>query len=478
MDGSVAQHVVVAFAVAVILAPFSFYMGLVARACKLPQITGYLVSGIVCGPYLLGILSAESVADLNIVEGTCLSIIGLAAGAELDIGQLAKSRKQVFGITAGICAATWILCYASLDWLSVAFPGLPQQDSRHLVATASLGATLMMTRSPASAIAVAKELDARGPFTALVMAVVVVKDVVVIIAFSLNLEIIRAVILPSNGAEAGLSLVNVAVPLLSVASSMAIGACGGLLLGMALRKGEQRHGAGREEAATTARMAALVALSTFVFVLAHTVDAEPLLACVTMGMVVSNRRLERPEEREELHHMLQTVMSLSNVAFFGLAGASLKLSALADVAGPAIAVAAVRLLAIVLGSWVGCYSTGTLPEVRRAFWMSQVTQAGVAMGLARLAGTRFPDWGAHFQTFMMSVILINLAVGPPLFRSVLIRMGEAHHGGHHKDGTAGRKDGVPSATQTRPSSATGSTAQGAPGGAGQGGSDATTAVAV
>ena len=32
---------------------------------------------------------------------------------------------------------------------------------------------------------------------------------------------------------------------------------------------------------------------------------------------------------------------------------------------------------------------------------SATLQAGVAMGLARLAGTRFPDWGPHFQTFMV-----------------------------------------------------------------------------
>ena len=90
------QHVIVALSVAAIVAPFSFYTGLAfSRFLKLPQITGYLISGIICGPYLLGILSKESVLDLNIVEGACLSIIGLAAGAELDWTQLAKSRKQV-----------------------------------------------------------------------------------------------------------------------------------------------------------------------------------------------------------------------------------------------------------------------------------------------------------------------------------------------------------------------------------------------
>lgn len=72
-----------------------------------------------------------------------------------------------------------------------------------------------------------------------------------------------------------------------------------------------------------------------------------------------------------------------------------------DMFGAALLVFAVRLVAIFVGTWLGCYTTSTTAEYRRLFWMSMITQAGVAMGLARLAGTRFPDWGPHFQTYMV-----------------------------------------------------------------------------
>lgn len=169
------QHGLVALSVAVILAPFSFYMGIGARMLKLPQITGYLVSGIVCGPYLLGILSTESVVDLNVIEGACLSIIGLAAGAELHLSELSRSKKQVhesscgnhrthgqvhvhilflqvLGITFGISIVTWLFCYGALEYTSGLLPKLGDLDAPHMVAVASLGATLMMARSPASAV--------------------------------------------------------------------------------------------------------------------------------------------------------------------------------------------------------------------------------------------------------------------------------------------------------------------------------------
>lgn len=91
----VLQHALQAFLIAGVVSPFSYYAGLTARRLRLPQITGYLVSGIICGPYVLGILTQESVTDLNIIEGACLGVIGLAAGAELQLSELNKSKKQV-----------------------------------------------------------------------------------------------------------------------------------------------------------------------------------------------------------------------------------------------------------------------------------------------------------------------------------------------------------------------------------------------
>lgn len=152
-------------------------------------------------------------------------------------------------------------------------------------------------------------------------------------------------------------------------------------------------------------------------------------------------------------------------------------TALKDMLVPALVITVVRLLAIHMGSWLGCYVTGTLTEHRRVFWASMVTQvraflglgacvqepaaasaglfrrtgrrersrrgswggagvrgrrgarvsagrlfwrgcvsapaqAGVALGLARLAGARFPDWGPHFQTYMVRLSLLLTVLVP------------------------------------------------------------------
>eukprot|EP00798_Chlamydomonas_sp_ICE-L_P019255 gene19255-25886_t len=201
------------------------------------------------------------------------------------------------------------------------------------------------------------------------MAVTVVKDVVVIVAFALNMEIIRAVILPIGVASSN-SILALIIPLVSIALSMAVGAAGGLLLSLllALRLGR----VGTEHSSTSIDS---TSSSTAMFHVTDHFGAEPLLSCVSMGMVMVNRR-HGEKEKEELHHKLAYILGMTNVAFFGLVGASLRISALA--------------------------------EHRKLFWASMVTQAGVAMGLARLAGARFPSWGPHFQTFMTSIVLINL----------------------------------------------------------------------
>lgn len=277
-------------------------------------------------------------------------------------------------------------------------------------------------------IAVLKEMDGRGPFCSLVMAVTVFKDVVVIIAYALNMELISAASHPA-AQGGGLSLLTLTLPLLSVVLSMATGACGGMLLSYLLAPGNfTRMGA---VSGYRLRAALLLGVATVVFQTAYHFDAEPLLACVTMGLALANhgRSPERsPAEREELLGLLGAIMAATNVPFFALLGASIKLPAVANMFGVAVIVFVVRLAAIFSGCWTGCIATGAPPEYRRVFWMSMITQSGVAMGLARVAGARFPDWGPHFQTLMVSIVVCNLTIGPPLFRYSLIQMGEARVG--------------------------------------------------
>lgn len=75
--------------------PAWFLAGRLAQQIKLPLITGYLVAGAVSGPSLLQLFRANGLASLGFVDHTCLGVIALAAGAELRVSELKKTKRQV-----------------------------------------------------------------------------------------------------------------------------------------------------------------------------------------------------------------------------------------------------------------------------------------------------------------------------------------------------------------------------------------------
>jgi NhaP-type Na+/H+ or K+/H+ antiporter len=226
-------------------------------------------------------------------------------------------------------------------------------------------------------------------------------------------------------------------PLVSLAASGTVGGVTGAALATVL---------GLRRLPPRARAALVLAGATGAFYTAKAAHGEPLLACVVQGMYLANfagglwpaaggRDGAASREAEELHATTGAIMGVTNVAFFGLLGASLKLPALVGSLWLAALVYAVRLAAIACGSWAGCTAGGASSETRRLFWLTMVTQAGIAMGLARMVATRFPEWGPNFQTLIFAIVLLNMLSGPPMFRAALMAAGEARVGGGSGGGT-------------------------------------------
>ncbi|KAK9842202.1 hypothetical protein WJX81_000261 [Elliptochloris bilobata] len=414
------------------LSPALFLAGRAAQILRLPQITGFVLGGVLVGPFGLNLLRAEGLPSLAVVDHACLAIIAFAAGAELQWAELRRIRGQVLYITLGVSAASYGFVYLALVALAPGLALLHARPWRHVQTIASMAATLAIARSPASMIAVLKETEGRGPYCSLVMAVVVTKDVLVFICFSLNVELSALVM---RNAGEGFRLTSLAGPLGSLFRSIALGVAAGALMGRvislparpfnwALRRLPQTAG-GRVKG--LARTAAVVGMAVAVFWAAESFAAEPLLACVLAGVVATNRKGEAlaGSVHEELAGALGAVMGPVNLAFFSLAGASLVLGSLVGTLGAAAVVWAMRVGAVYCGSWLGAWLGGTPPEHRRRVWYGMITQAGVAMGLAKAVAARFPDWGPEFVTLMMTVILLNLVTGPPLFRTAIIAVGEA-----------------------------------------------------
>ncbi|KAL4419768.1 hypothetical protein ABPG75_006866 [Micractinium tetrahymenae] len=450
-----------ALAALAVCSPVWHLAGRATQSLRLPAITGIMLAGVASGPQALGLLRAAGMPALAPLSSLCLSLIALAAGAELHLPELRRLRRQVACVTAGVAVVSWLLVYACMLLLSSHIPFVRELVPHDAAALCTLVATLAVARSPASAIAVVKETDGKGPYCSLVMAVVVVKDVLLFAGFAVNIELARAFTSTGGKAAPGDSaLWLLLMPIGTILQSVLLGGAAGYCLARLLRMrpssiisiaaaagGMHPAGAGgaappgghpaepralarllRHPGAARLRPAAPLALSGLTFAAAEAIGAEPLLACVAAGLVASNWRHDQQQGRdaaELLSGDLSRLAPLINALFFGLVGASLKLSAVRDSLWAALILYVVRLAGVWLGCWVGAEAGGTPLDVSRRLWMGMVTQAGIALGLAQTVAARFPAWGPDYAALVAGLVMVNLLTGPPLFKAAVVAAGES-----------------------------------------------------
>ncbi len=399
-------------------------------AARLPLITGFLATGILIGPFALEILSVESVAGLRFVDSAALAFIGFAAGAELHYRELRRRLKSIRWITIGLVVVTFTAVVAAVlalaDWIPFA-AGLGPAGK---LAVALLAGSVLIARSPSSAIAVVNELRARGPFTKTVLGVTVVMDVVVIVIFGLNSSISGA-LLSDSGLRPGLIAL--------VLGEVALSVLAGIVVGRLIPWLTRLKGPG------AAKTLVLLASGYAIFAAAETLRhgsadrlgielfLEPLLICMVAGFTIANFS----DRQAAFQRVLDDAGPGVYVAFFTLAGASLDFDTLFGIWTVALALFATRLAAVFAGSYLGGWAAGDPTRLNRIGGLAFITQAGVGLGLAKEVAVEFPPWGDSFATMMIAVIILNHIVGPPLFKLALHLAGEAHvkAGKHDLKGT-------------------------------------------
>lgn len=390
-------------------------------AIRLPYITGYLAVGAVAGGFVLEILPKGVDADLRFVDEIALGLIAFVAGSELFIAELRDRIRTIMWISGGMTFVGLVIIGLSVGGLATVASFGDGLSRSEVLAVAVLGGTVLLALSPPSTIAVIKEVGARGPFTTTILSVTVVMDVIVVIAFATAASVVGALL-----GDGGLSLMF--VPILALDLVLAV------LVGFAV---------GKLFAALLARrpsfvVAAIVVLAAGygVYELADLVShwsetelgfkvyVEPLLATLVAGATVANFTAQRNAFDDVLHRVSPGVY----VAFFTLTGLSLKLDTLLAVLPIAGVIFLVRVASIALGAGLGARAAGESGHVAKVGWMAMITQAGIALGLAREAAIQFPALGDSFATLIVAVIVLNEIFGPMLLKFVLGRVGEVSVG--------------------------------------------------
>jgi len=384
----------------------SYLAGRAAKTVSLPQITGYLIIGILVGPYVLGILSQETVVGFRFVNGVALALIALSAGGELRVGFLRKRFRSIGIITTfqvlfmfSFVAAFVFLARSQIDFLK-------GEPPRVAVAVALLFGLVAVAKSPATTIAIITEEKARGVLTDTVLGITVVKDVVILILIAIFIPLAATIVDPTGG----FSFDAVWEILLEILGSLVVGLLMGWLVTQYLRRVREY------------RILFILGVAFLAVFLGEWLHMEAILIAMAAGFYVQN--FSRQGRR--LIHALEANSLPIYAIFFAVAGADLNFTVLRSAWVIATSMILIRLFALWISTYMGARLAGDPLVLRRHAWMGFVAQAGVTLGIANMIRDRFPIWGVELSAVIIAMIAVNQLVGPPAFRWALIRAGESH----------------------------------------------------
>jgi Kef-type K+ transport system membrane component KefB len=382
----------------------AYLLGRVAERIRLPRLSGYLLFGLLCGPFLLNLITATMARDLQVVNGFALALIALVAGLELNIARLRPHLRGVLilgGATMiGTLVILTLLLWAAWPWLPFGEVGGPLPR----LAAALVTAALVASFSPTVTIAVIAETRSRGRLTELTMAIVVMADLLLILLFALALQFARWTM---AAAPADVAM-NVQLSW-EILGSLAFGGIVGAMFAAYLRV------VGREMTLALLGVCALLAI------VAPLLHFELILAALGAGLVVEN---VAPPEGDELKVAIERGALPVLVAFFATAGASLQLDVLAVIGWTALLLAVVRLGLIRGLAELAVRGASLADTPARFVWMGLISQAGVTLGLATIVAAEFPAWGAQVRTLIVALTGLHVLTGPILLKAALPRAGE------------------------------------------------------
>ena len=378
--------------------------GDVFRRFQLPRLSGYLLFGVITGPYLGNVISESMAGQLRVITGIATTVIALIAGLSLNFERLGEhfaSVTRMTAITLGVAMASLL----AITWIAWPLLGMPADiTAMQQLAMSVLIVLMVVSFSPTMTAAVTAEAGARGRLSELVLALVILADLALLVLFSISLQLTRAAF------DTGTSGVNLIVRFAwEVGGAVAFGALVGALFALYVRY------VAREITL------ALIVMCGLLSQVGTTQQFEPLLAAMTAGLVIENLAVV---QGETLKAAVQRGAPPILVIFFVTVGASLQLGALATVGVLALVVAGLRIVVIRLGLRVGLRASGVDALAGKYVWTGLISQAGITLGLASIVATEFPSWGTQVQTLLVALIALDEIVGPVVFRYGLTRAGD------------------------------------------------------
>lgn len=368
-----------------------FAMTRITKRLRLPNVTAYILTGVLIGPYCLDLIPAQVISGMDFISDIALAFIAFSVGEFFRLSTLKKNGLKVVVITLMEALMASVLIFALTYWIL----GLSLPFSVVLAALASATA-------PASTLMTIRQTHARGDFVDTLLQVVALDDVVSLVAYSVAISIA----LSSMGTGGANRFATIVKPILINIGVLALGCAFGVLLKILFRK----------RSTDNRLIVSIAVLFAFCGVCAM-LDVSPLLGCMSMSMVYINIT-DDANLFKQLNYFSPPILLL----FFVKSGLNFQLNALGGGSSsigstPLIVVGVlyflVRIVGKYLGAWLGCAVTKKNHLVRDYLGLALIPQAGVSIGLAALgARTLGGQVGADLQTIILASSVLYELVGP------------------------------------------------------------------
>jgi Kef-type K+ transport system membrane component KefB len=385
-----------------------------AHALNLPRISGYIAAGILLSPSLTGVMSAEVLEnDLALVTDIALGIIAFSIGGALKFGKIRKLGKTIIVVTIVQAFVVALLVGTSVIFLFPYLPGAGIESGKALVAVGVLLGAICAATAPAAVLGVVHEYKAKGPMTTVLLGVVTLDDGITLVLFSM-----AAGIAGNLGGE-GVSLLHAGLvePGKEIMIALLVGLAAGLLLRLMIP--------------VVKRRSSLLGLTLgTIFVtsgIAFTLQTSSLLACMMLGLVLVNTMNQPEPWFEAIERIEEPLFAM----FFVLAGAHLKIGALAAAGTLAALIITMRTAGKLGGSYLGGVISSAPTAVKKYVPLGLLPQAGVSIGLVLAAKEYVGDLSAAriMVNAILASVIINELISPVLVKTALIKSGEARNNG-------------------------------------------------
>ncbi|MBQ9263476.1 MAG: cation:proton antiporter [Clostridia bacterium] len=364
-----------------------------AHLIKLPNVTAFLVAGLVIGPCVAGIITKEQAASMSVISEAALGFIAYSIGGEFKLSYLKKIGKAPLTITAFQGLATAICVDVGLIVFGVDVP------------MALLLGAIALATAPAATLMVVRQYKAKGPVTQMLLPVVAMDDALGLMVYSVSASVAQGML---GGEMTARSMVL--TPIIEIVGSIALGAALGVVLSFGARFFASR---GNKLALSIACVLAGVGLCDMF-------GLSSLLVCMMIGAVMVNMSQQHEVLMEQCDRFTPPLFLL----FFVLSGAELNLTVLPSVGVIGVMYLVLRSIGKWGGTMLGAVCVHADENIKKYLGLTLLPQAGVAIGMATLVASRFPTLGAQVNTIVLAGVLVFELVGPIITKLALTKAGE------------------------------------------------------